>query len=188
VRNQKRSFASFLREWQIHAAGRLAPGSVDDYSRDIVGFLKSVKGLRIESIRLTHLEQHVAPLAPAHRRRSIAALRNFWAFIADESGIKNPARLLSSKQTSKTLSEFLSDEGVAPALTHGLSYRQWLVAAANGRSEIKVGGRSVALPTAHWRRIARSFARSLAQVRTASEFDDLLDQRLLGRAKTRPKA
>lgn len=91
MRDQKRSSDAVFREWQVYVNGRLAVGTIDDYSRDILSFRKSAKGLRLESIRLMHLEEHVGSLAPAHRRRAIAALRNSFAYAPDEGRFKSPS-------------------------------------------------------------------------------------------------
>lgn len=113
----------------------------------------------------------------------VVTLGNFWAFAADEARLKSPARLLSTKRTSKTGEELLADKGFDPGLTRKLSYRQWLVAALDGNSEFHVARRRAMTPEVHWRGIARSFARSLKQIRKASELTQFLDQAILDRAR-----
>ena len=162
----------------------VAPFAICDAIILLPVYVESAKGLRLESIRLTHLEEHVGSLAPAHRRRAIAALRNFFAYAADEGSFKNPARLLSDRRTNKTLAELFTDAGLDTAFAQKLSYRQWLEAAVNGSSDIRVGRRLVLIPEAHWRRIARSFGRSIAQATTASELGDLLDEAFVGSANS----
>ena len=108
----------------LEVARRLAPNSLEAYSRDLArlaGFAER-HGRPVEALTLHDLEQFVrelmtSGLSPTSTARIVASVRGFYKFLRLNSTIPvNPAEDLHSPRTFRSLPKFLSLEEVEALL------------------------------------------------------------------------
>lgn len=118
---------TYLRHLEV--ARRLAPNSLEAYSRDLTRLadFAEAQGRAVEALRLSDLELFVrelmtSGLSPTSTARAVAATRGFYKFLRLNGSIpSNPAEDLHSPRMFKSLPKYLSVEQVeallkAPAL------------------------------------------------------------------------
>ncbi len=108
----------------LEVARRLAPNSLEAYSRDLgrlAGFAER-RGRPVEALTLGELEQFVrelmtSGLSPTSTARIVASVRGFYKFLRLNGSIPtNPAEDLHSPRTFRSLPKFLSLEDVESLL------------------------------------------------------------------------
>jgi len=112
------SIDGYLRHLEV--SRRLAPNSLEAYSRDLVRLAAFAEktGTPIESLTLADLEAFVrslmtSGLSPTSTARHVAAVRGYFKFLRLNGTIAaNPADDLRSPRSFKTLPKFLSAEDV----------------------------------------------------------------------------
>jgi integrase/recombinase XerD len=120
----------------LEVARRLAPNSLEAYSRDLtrLAAFAETRGVAVEALTLGDLEALVrelmtSGLSPTSTARMVAAFRGFYKFLRLNGTIAaNPAEDLRSPRTLQSLPKFLSLEDVesllrAPDITTPLGLR-----------------------------------------------------------------
>ncbi len=113
---------TYLRHLEV--ARRLAPNSLEAYSRDLVRLstFADGRGRAVHALELNELEQFVRELmltglSPTSVARVVAGVRGFYKFLRLNGSIAaNPAEDLHSPRTFKSLPKFLSLEDVESLL------------------------------------------------------------------------
>lgn len=113
---------TYLRHLEV--SRRLAPNSLEAYSRDLVRLAQfaEVAAHKVESLQLADLELFVrelmtSGLSPTSTARAVASVRGFYKFLRLNGTIAhNPAEDLRSPKTFRALPKFLSLDDVEALL------------------------------------------------------------------------